>query len=393
MNPGFSLKPLPAVTFGSGCLESLCAIAAALGSRILVITGYSFRTRQKSWTPVERQLLETGIKIDYAIVSSEPSPEIIDRIVDAYHPVKLDGVIAIGGGSVLDAGKAVAAMLPAGEKIEQFLEGVGNRLPDGRKLPFVAIPTTAGTGSEASANAVITRPGLEGYKKSLRHQNYVPDFALIDPHLMQTCPPELTAACSMDAFSQLVEGFLSTRSSVLTDAIAWSGIEAVQRSLIRVFRNGDDLEARSDMAYAALCSGIVLANAGLGVIHGLAPALGSSLAIPHGLVCGTLMGAGNQITLEKLRELASTDTHYQHYIDKYLRLGRLFCAERDTTRDEADCFIEELHRIIDLLGLSRLSDYGAVPGDLGALLDGASLKNNPAPLSHKDLRNILLHRL
>ncbi len=393
MNPYFSIKPLPAISFGPGCLVKLTSVIESIGFRLLVITGEGFNTRQISWAKIEKKLHTAGTQLEYVSITAEPTPEVIDAIVASYRQVRFDGVVAIGGGSVLDGGKAIAAMLPAGEKIEQFLEGVGSREPDGRKLPFVAIPTTAGTGSEASANAVITKPGPNGYKKSLRHPHYVPDFALVDPELMLTCPPALTAACSMDAFTQLVEGFLSTQSSPFTDAIAWSGIEAVQRSLVQAYQNGNDLDARSEMAYAALCSGIVLANAGLGVIHGLAPALGSRFSIPHGVVCGTLMGAGNEITLKKLEEMARSDPAYQPFLKKYDRLGRLFSNRRAEVKHEAACFIKEIQTIIDLLELPRLSDFGAKQEQLAEVIEGASNKNNPVELSKEDIQEILLQRL
>lgn len=389
----FSIKPLPSITFGAGCIVDLSSIVESLGSRFLIIAGASFRSRQKNWIRIENKLQSGGVMIDYAVITGEPTAASIDLIVESYYPEKIDGVIAIGGGSVLDAGKAVSAMLPTGEPIEQFLEGVGTRQPDGVKLPFVAVPTTAGTGSEASANAVISRSGPDGYKKSLRHPKYVPDFALIDPELMLSCPPSLTAACSMDTFSQLVEGFLSSQASAMTDAIAWSGLESLQRSLVQAFDNGDDIGARSDMAYAALCSGIVLANAGLGVIHGLAPALGSRLSIAHGVVCGTLMGAGNQITLEKLNEQVQSDTKYQQFIDKYQRLGRLFCRQQSGVGNEAERFIDAVHRVIQLFGLPSLSDCGARKDDLDTLLNTASNKNNPVILSKEDIKRILLRRL
>ena len=393
MNITFSLKPLPAISFGAGCLEELNSIVPAIGSEFLLITGYGFRTRYSHWPRLETQLRNSGIRLDIITVSGEPSPEVIDRIVESFYPQGLDGVIAIGGGSVLDAGKAVAAMLPEGEKIEQFLEGVGSRTPDGRTLPFLAVPTTAGTGSEVSANAVITRPGPNGYKKSLRHLNYVPDHALIDPVLMTSCPPKLTASCSMDAFSQLVEAFVSTKASPLTDAVAWSGLEAIERSLIRAYRHGDDLQARTDMAYAALCSGIVLTNAGLGIVHGLAPPLGSLFSISHGVVCGTLMGAGNAVTLEKLRKLVDSNPQYQDNIDKYNRLGSLFCGQNGEHQDAGNCFIDQLHHMTDLLQLPRLAEFGVSSENLDRVVVAASNKNNPVHLTTEEIGRILQLRL
>lgn len=389
----FSTKPLPAIIFGAGCLSKLPAVIEPIGTRILIVTGEGFFHRETRWAAIEKKLTDGQVIPAYARITAEPSPEDIDTVVEEHTGRGCDGVVAIGGGSVIDAGKAISAMLPRGEKIERFLEGVGDRQPDGKKLPFIAVPTTAGTGSEASANAVITKPGPSGFKKSLRHDRYVPDVALIDPELMRSCPPALTAACAMDTFTQLVEGFLSTKSSPITDAIGWSGISAVQRSLVKVFAQGDDLEARTDMAYAALCSGIVLANAGLGIIHGLAPTLGSGYSIPHGLVCGTLMAAGNEITLRKLKELRQTDEKYQLYIDKYERLGRLFDKSATTSENGADRFIYALQRFTEVLGLPRLSAYGVTAEHLDQIIETSSGKNNPAPLSKVDIHEILMRRL
>jgi alcohol dehydrogenase len=350
-------------------------------------------SRRRCGPAVEKALRGSRATLHYALIDHEPTPEAIDSITAAHAELEIDGVIAIGGGSVIDAGKAVSAMLPSGEHIEKFLEGVGNRQPDGSKLPFVAVPTTAGTGSEASANAVITRPGPEGYKRSLRHDNYIPDFALIDAELMTSCPPELTASCSMDAFTQLVEGFLSTRASAFTDGVAWSGLEAVQRSLLRVYQDGEDLQARGDMAYAALCSGIVLANAGLGIIHGLAPALGSMFGIPHGTVCGTLMAAGNELTLKGLHEGIDNQHGSTQALSKYRRLDRLFCPDGAEGGKDGQRFIDRLYQLTEKLQLPKLSAFGAEARQLETIAGMAANKNNPVDLSRADITSLLLKRL
>ena len=389
----FTIKALPAITIGPGCICHLAAITESIGSTFLVVTGQKTMSRHRCGPAVEKALSGSRATLHYAQIDHEPTPESIDSITAAYAESNIDGVIAIGGGSAVDAGKAVSAMLPSGGQIEQYLEGVGTRQPDGSKLPFVAVPTTAGTGSEATANAVITRAGPKGYKRSLRHDRYIPDFALIDAELMCSCPPELTASCSMDAFTQLVEGFLSTRASAFTDSVAWSGIEAVQRSLLKAYQSGDDLKARGDMAYAALCSGIVLANAGLGIIHGLAPALGSMFGIPHGTVCGTLMAAGNEFTLKNVRESVSNRLDPAATLGKYRRLARLFCPDGAKTEDDGQGFVDRLYQLTEQLNLPNLSAYGAEARQLETIAAKASNKNNPVPLSQKEITALLLKRL
>lgn len=326
-------------------------------------------------------------------IGNEPTPDAINEIVEDSRAENFDVVIAIGGGSVLDAGKAVSAMLKENEHIENYLEGVGTTQPSGRKVPFIAVPTTAGTGSEATANAVLCSIGRDGYKKSLRHDNYLPNLALVDPELTTHCPPQLSLACSMDCFSQLVEGYLSTGSSQLTDILAVDGLKAVSRSLRQVSSETVSPAARSDMSYATLLSGIVLTNAGLGTVHGFASAIGGLIDIPHGLVCGTLMYATNKITLEKLREDPESAQH-KTGLQKYAELGRIFSQE--THNNDAwyqDFFIETLGLLTDKMNKAKLSDYGADQTIIPAIIDRTGNKKNPAILDKEDLIKILELRL
>jgi len=394
MTNQFFLKPLPSITFGAGSIAKLPQIAASFGKRCLVVTGSGFKRRTHQWPAVERELRAAGLELAYTIIDSEPTPEMIDAIVDEYFDRKPEAVIAVGGGSVVDGGKAVSAMLPAGGRVVDYLEGVGTRKPSGIKVPFIAVPTTAGTGSEATANAVITKPGTGGFKKSLRHNRYIPDQAVVDPDLMRTCPPQLTASCAMDTFTQLVEGYLSTAGTEISDTIAWEGLKNLQNSLLKVFYNGDDIDARADMAFATLCSGIVLANAGLGVIHGLAPSLGSLFCVPHGVVCGTLMASGNQITLAELTSNRQIEPSVRNrYLKKYARLERLFSGQEPDSERPGAKFIDYLNDITVKLNLPRLGSFGVTGADLDRIAAAASNKNNPIRLDGHAIKQIVALRI
>ena len=386
----FTLKPLPEIDFGFDSIKNLPNYVKTLGRSILLLTGAGSLKHSGNRDRVLSLLSEHDLRISLVEVDQEPSPQIIDSIVKQHTSQKIDVVIAIGGGSVVDAGKAVSAMLPVGEAVKQYLEGIGLRQPTGEKIPFIAIPTTAGTGSEATSNAVISQSGKNGFKKSLRHDRYIPDIALIDPLLMRSCPPEITAACGMDTFTQLVEAYLSTKSSPITDAIAWKGIQSVHQSLFRVYEEPDDIHGRSQMALASLCSGIVLMNAGLGVVHGLAPALGCLFPISHGAVCGTLMAAANDITLSKLE----AEQKNSEALLKYARLGKL-CSAKGNKSDEyyRKSFIQYLYYLAKALNLRKLSHFDVNASDLGQIAAASSNKNNPVVLTHEEMIRILEIRL
>jgi alcohol dehydrogenase len=390
MMNSFSLKALPAIEFGTGAVGKLPMLVKAFGRRVLVLTGDFSLERSGDKERIRQLLKKHALSTSFCTVNQEPTPAMIDSIVAGQNAQQIDVVVAIGGGSVVDAGKAVSAMLPDATPITDYLEGVGTKKPAGKKVPFIAVPTTAGTGSEVTSNAVISKNGTNGFKKSLRHDNYIPDIALVDPLLMRPCPPHLTAACGMDAFSQLVEGYLSTNSSPVTDAIALKGIELVHLSLATVFEQPEDIRARSNMAMAALCSGVVLTNAGLGVVHGLAPALGSFFSIPHGVVCGTLMASANDITLEKLERQEGSNPALQ----KYSRLGKLVSSgkNRCDTAYRRD-FISYLYDLTTTLEIPRLSHYNVTATDLTAIIPAAANKNSPVLLNRQEIRTLLEKRL
>ncbi|HOF20476.1 MAG TPA: iron-containing alcohol dehydrogenase, partial [Bacteroidales bacterium] len=320
MIESFRFSRLPLIIFGRGKSRELPALIRNFGNRMLLVSGRFSAMENFPGLSFAGVLEEEGIEVEKLVVSGEPSDRLIDDAVSHYRKHPPDLVVSVGGGSVMDAGKAISAMLTVEGNVRDYLEGVGFREHPGTKIPFIAVPTTAGTGSEATKNSVISRVGKDGFKKSLRHDNFVPDTALVDPDLTISCPPEVTAASGMDCFTQLTEAYLSTRSNEYTDALATEGLKAVRASLTRVFRNGKDSDARTGMAFAALTSGICLANAGLGVVHGFASAAGALYDIPHGLICGSLMAASNEMTVRRLREQSGSGP----FLARYASLARLF---------------------------------------------------------------------
>lgn len=386
----FILKPIPKIEFGPDSITSLSDHVMQFGNTVLLLTGADSLKRSGYRERINALLAEKNLSLFRVKVDQEPSPQLIDAIVTEHRAKKIDVVIGIGGGSVIDAGKAVSAMLPSGLPVTQYLEGVGSKTPTGEKIPFIAIPTTSGTGSEATSNAVVSQSGKDGFKKSLRHDHYIPNTAIIDPLLMRTCPPQLTASCGMDTFSQLVEALLSTKSTPVTDAIAWRGIKFVQRSLITVYENPEDLNGRGQMALASLCSGIVLMNAGLGAVHGLAPAIGCRFPISHGVVCGTLMAAANDITLRKLE----AEPEHNEALGKYTRLGKLHSSRPDKSDQYyRKSFIEYLYTLTTTLKLPRLSQFNVTAADLDEITRSSSNKNNPISLTKQEFSKIVESRL
>jgi len=387
----FALARIPELIFGSGIISVLPDIMDRFGKNVLIITGQHSFLKSGHANSLFGNLKNKGFHWSVYQINHEPSPSDIDEAVEQHKDSKPDVVLAIGGGSVIDAGKAISAMLVSPEKITAYLEVVGNQTPPGKKIPFIAIPTTSGTGSEATKNAVITEIGPNGFKSSLRHSNYIPDLALIDPELQMNCPLQQTACSGMDAYTQLLESYLSTEANPMTDALALDGINYLNQSLVQLVKiDPQNIENRSKMAYAAWLSGITLANAGLGTVHGFASSIGSKFAIPHGVVCGTLMAETNRMTLQKL----SNSGNEKNFLNKYATVGRILSTKKVGSDDYfAKSLIDSLLQMTDELGIPRLSEFGISEADLDKLAEQTSNKNNPVKLSTSDLKEILNNRL
>jgi alcohol dehydrogenase class IV len=382
------------IRFGAGSFAEIPGLANKYGNKALVVTGARSFADSGGRAEFERMLAEQGIESLFEVGSGEPTPELVDAIAARYRNKSIGVVIAIGGGSSIDTGKAVSAMLTVDAPVFDFLEGVGTgKNHPGTKVPFIAVPTTAGTGSEATKNAVLSRTGRDGFKRSIRHDNFVPDIAVIDPALALSCPPAVTAASGLDALTQLVEPYVSTAASPLTDALALSGLKAAAGSLIPVATdNGGDIVHRSNMAYAALMSGIALANAGLGVVHGFASSIGARIDIPHGVVCGTLLAASTRVTVEKLRKMGYAGLPA---LDRYAAIGAILAPSsmKYTKHDHINRLLNVLEIWTETLDMPRLGVYGFTSGMIKTVAAETSPKNNPGNLTSDDIVRILKMRL
>ena len=387
--PSFSFSRIPQIYFGAGSFDNIESIIGSQARSALIVTGArSFKSTEKR-SRLQEMLSNRSITAYDISVSGEPSPDLVDSAVAEFRGKSIDIVVSIGGGSVIDAGKAISAMLTQTVSVVDFLESVGTGIKhSGEKIPFIAVPTTAGTGSEATKNAVLSRIGPGGFKKSLRHDNFVPDAVVIDPELIRHCPPAITAACGMDAFTQLLESYVSTKANPMTDALAYSGLSYVKDSLVEVYTGGSrSIDSWAGMAYGAFMSGITLANAGLGIVHGLASPVGGYFDIPHGVICGTLVGPATRVTIDKLRTRGDKG---MPFLRKYANVGALFTgSDNEDIHYLCDTLLKTIDEWTETLKLPSLREYGIGESDFDRIIDGAGNKNNPVHLDRNEIRKIL----
>jgi alcohol dehydrogenase class IV len=390
----FSISRLPRIEFGSGTLTKLPSVTREYGSRALLVTGAGSLKNSPFWLAVTDGLKAQDISWQHLAIPGEPSPQMVDEAVRAMRAEPIDVVIGIGGGSALDAAKAIAGLLKPGNSVMDHLEGAGPELPyAGPSTPFIAVPTTAGTGSEATKNSVLSVQGMDGFKKSFRDEKLVAEYALVDPDLLVTCPPAVIAANGMDAFTQLLESYVSSRAAPMTDSLAWGGMKAARDGLLALYTNVGDATARERMAYAALVSGITLAQAGLGSVHGLAAPLGAFFPIPHGVACGTLVATATRINIETL--CARGPAHPA--LERYAQVGRLLSKQGQLDRDHAHvALIDTLEAWTRELKLQSLAHYGVTQADIPRIVAnsrGSSMKTNPIRLEDSEIAAIIAARI
>ncbi len=390
----FVLGRLPRVVFGAGTFARVPEIVAGHGSRVLVVTGGRSLADGGRRETLLAGLAAAGVTVaGEAQVTDEPSPAIVDGIAAVARAQAVDVVLGIGGGSVLDAAKAVAGLVRVDAPVTDFLEGLPGARPwPGPAVPLVAVPTTAGTGSEATRNAVISERGPAGYKRSFRDERLVPADAVVDPDLLAGLGRDRIAANGMDALTQLLESYVSTRASVLTDVLALDGVAAACDGLIAWHADPGGPgapAARSRMAYAALLSGICLAHAGLGAVHGLASPLGAHFPVPHGAACGATLAAVTEANVFALR-IRHPDAPA---LVRYATLGRVLTRQPTASDDVATgALVETLRDWTERLGVPGLAAWGmdaaAIPS-IVADARGSSMRTNPVVLSDDELAAVL----
>ncbi len=387
----FSISTLPKIEFGAGVISKVPALAGSFGKRALLVTGGKSFRESPYWETLLQGMHQQGLMWESMQVCTEPSPQLIDDAVKQFKSANIEVVIGIGGGSVLDTAKAIAGLLLPGNSVVDHLEGIGPELPyAGPAIPFIAVPTTAGTGAEATKNAVLSVHGTEGYKKSFRDEKLIPRYAVVDPDLLMSCAPDLIAANGMDALTQLLESYVSKRANAFTDALVVSGLTAVRDSLIIWYQGtGDQAQARARMAYAAMLSGITLAQVGLGSVHGLAAPLGAFFPIPHGVVCGTLVAEATRMNIDAMEARAVDNPA----LAKYAQVGRLF--RQRTHLDDVGARVFLVHTLTQWtkqLQLPGLSTYGVSESHVDHVVAhcrGSSMQTNPIRLNDAELNEIL----
>jgi alcohol dehydrogenase class IV len=391
----FSIARLPRIEFGAGVFTQVPAIIGHYGTGVLLVTGSRSFPSTPQWDELITTLEQRDIAWYHVSIDGEPSPQLIDSVVAEHAGTRIDVVLGVGGGSALDAAKAIAGLLQVQRSIMDYLEGVGPELPyTGPAVPLVAVPTTAGTGSEATKNAVLSVQGRKGFKKSFRDDRLVAEYAVVDPELLVTCPPRVIAANGMDALTQLLESFVSLRANAFTDALVVSGLRAVREGLLPWYEGGSDVAgARARMAYAALLSGITLAQCGLGSVHGLASPLGAFYPIPHGVVCGSLVATCTAVNIEALRARRPDSVA----LARYAEAATILCGQSFGNREAAwQALVNLLAEWTERLGLPRLGDYGLVASGLDHVVAhsrGSSMRTNPVELTDAEIRSCLQERL
>ena len=382
----FEFATASRIVFGAGVLKEAGGLAAEFGRRAFVVTG---RSGERA-APLLDGLKAAGVAAVTFSVAGEPTTDLVREGTSQARAAGCDLVIGIGGGSVIDAGKAIAALLINGGDPLDYLEVIGRGQPITQSsAPYIAIPTTAGTGAEVTTNAVLASPEHR-QKVSLRSRLMIPRVALVDPALTYSMPPELTASTGLDAFAQVLEPYVSLMANPLTDTLCREGLMHVAHSLRQAYKNGKDVQAREDMALVSLFGGLALANAKLGAVHGLAGVLGGMFDAPHGALCGRLLPFVMDANVRALQARDPDSLALERYDD----IAVILTGEWDVEAPDGVAWVQDLCKALRVPGLAT---YGITAGAFADVIEKAmassSMKGNPVKLTTAELRGILMRAL
>jgi len=377
----FEFATASRIIFGQGTVKEVALTASEARKCALLVTG---RDIERAALLLE-SLMKTGMKTFTFSVSGEPTIDLTIEGVELARQNACDVVIGMGGGSVIDTAKAIAALLTNSGDIMDYLEVIGRGKPLSRPSAFcIAVPTTAGTGAEVTKNSVLASPEHK-VKVSLRSPTLLPDLAVVDPELTYSMPPSLTASTGLDALTQIIESFVSVKSNPLTDAICLEGMKKASRSLRRAFEDGSDSAAREDMAIVSLFGGLALANSKLGAIHGIAGPMGGMFPVPHGVICAHLLPFVMEVNVRVLRRHTS-----QQYLLRYDQVAQILTARSDARAEDGIAWAHDLH---DSFNIPGLSSFGITehhfPDLVGRAKKASSMKGNPVDLTDEELTEIL----
>lgn len=370
------------ILFGVGSFDNAASICREFGDRICLVVS---QNSQRTLDIQEKLTGGASVVITYP-VEGEPTLSTVEEGVRLAREAQVDLVVAVGGGSVIDTAKAIGAMLTNPGTLSNYLEVVGDgwKIRE-RSLPVIAVPTTAGTGAEVTKNAVIGYPEKR-VKVSLRSEFLLPRVSIVDPQMSVSMPPDVTASTGMDALTQLIEPFVSSRSTVFVDMLCREGMARVSSALITAYRDGEDLQARTEMSYASLLGGLALANAGLGAVHGFAGVIGGMYSVPHGIVCARLLPA---VIRWNQRCMRNIDDHHPT-LQKYSEIAKIVLGRQSATGHELDEWVEWL---CETMKIPRLRQLGIAPAHFNEIIPFAraasSMKANPVELIDSALMNIL----
>ena len=391
MIDSFTLLQVPKVDFGIGSFSHLPLYLEEYKNRgdLLFVMSETI-SHNKSVIHQIDELEREGVQVHKVTVSGEPTVESIDKIVINQYDSRVSLVVGIGGGSVLDSAKAISVMIFHQHKwkdphlsIKTYLEGVGTKEAPSYRIPLILIPTTSGTGSEATKNGVVCSVGDKGFKKSFRHDTYIPDIAIIDPSFTLTLNKENTASSGLDALTQLMEGYVSTQENIFVDSIALVAIHQAGKALTHLMENHlDDIESRSAMSYAAFISGVTLAHKGLTYVHGLSGPMGALKSIPHGVACALLIGKINRAMVEEAQKDTNIESH-NSFLVKMTKIAKGWGLE---TPLEA---VEYIENIVKQAEFKSLKEYGFTADDITYLSTLSSKRNSPVTLPESTIHSIL----